>query len=242
MGINRRHFIYLLTAAAGAATLKTLTDNQGIALADEKVEGPFTLPPLPYDYNALEPYIDAETMRFHHDKHHATYTKNLNVAVNKYPELKSKTPEELLQQLDSLPEDVRTTIKNNGGGYVNHKMFWEIMAPGKGGEPTGAIAEAIKEKFGSFAAFKEEFNKAGGSRFGSGWVWLVSDGGQLKITTSANQDSPISEGMYPVMGNDVWEHAYYLKYKNNRAEYLNNWWNVVNWEEINKRYEAGRKV
>lgn len=241
MKINRRHFLFLLTATAGIGTLRGLTDNSRIALADE--DKVYTLPPLPYNYDALEPYIDAETMRFHHDKHHATYTKNLNMAIAPYPELKTKTPEELLQNIDTLPENIRVSVRNNGGGYVNHSIFWNIMGPGKGGEPTGAIAKAISDTFGSFAAFKEQFNKAGNDRFGSGWVWLALDPGKaLKIVSLPNQDSPISQGMYPIMGNDVWEHAYYLKYRNNRVDYLNNWWNVVNWEEVNKRYEAGIKI
>lgn len=241
MNINRRHFLFLLTATTGIGILGDLTDNSMIALGDE--DKIYTLPPLPYDYDALEPYIDAETMRFHHDKHHAAYTNKLNEAIARYPQLKTKTPEELLQNIDSLPEDIRVTVRNNGGGYVNHSIFWTIMGPGKGGDPTGAIAKAISDTFGSLATFQEEFNKAGNGRFGSGWVWLALDQAKgLKILSLPNQDSPISQGMYPLMGNDVWEHAYYLKYKNNRGDYLKNWWNVVNWDEVNKRYEAGIKI
>jgi Fe-Mn family superoxide dismutase len=200
------------------------------------------LPPLPYDYSDLEPYIDTQTMQLHHDKHHATYVNNLNTALEKYPNLQSKSPEELIRDLNSVPEDIRTAVRNNGGGHVNHTMFWNIMRPNGGGEPTGAIASAIKETFGDFETFKQQFNDAGTKRFGSGWVWLVrTSGGELQITSTANQDNPLSEGHYPIMGNDVWEHAYYLKYQNRRPEYLNAWWNVVNWDEINNRFQqAGR--
>ncbi len=235
MALNRRNFLFLLGAGSTAAFFGTLSQK---AIAEDELEGPFELPPLPYDYDALEPYIDAETMMFHHDKHHAGYTKNLNKAVNKYPELASKSPDDILREIDTVPEDVVNTIRNNGGGYVNHKMFWEIMSPNGGGEPTGAIAEAIIETFGSFAAFQEQFNEAGSKQFGSGWAWLVLDQQQqLQVMGTPNQDSPFMEGMYPIMGNDVWEHAYYLNYRNQRGEYLKNWWNVVNWDEVNKRYE-----
>ena len=199
------------------------------------------LPPLPYDYAALEPHIDKETMTLHHDKHHATYVKNLNDALEKYPELQSKSPEELIKDLNSVPEDIRAAVRNNGGGHVNHTMFWRIMKPGGGGEPTGAIADVIKTNFTSFANFKEKFNDAGAKRFGSGWVWLVRNPqGKFEITTTANQDNPLMENMFPVLGNDVWEHAYYLKYNNRRAEYLGAWWNTVNWDEINTRLRAAK--
>jgi superoxide dismutase, Fe-Mn family len=199
------------------------------------------VPALPYEYNALEPYIDEQTMRLHHDKHHAAYVNNLNAALEKYPDLQNKSPEELIRDLNSVPEDIRTAVRNNGGGHVNHTMFWEIMGPNGGGEPTGPIAEAINEAFGSFDAFKQQFNDAGTKRFGSGWAWLVrTSGGQLQVTSTANQDNPMSEGNYPVLGNDVWEHAYYLKYQNRRPEYLAAWWNVVNWDEVNKRFRSGR--
>ncbi|MBW4502211.1 MAG: superoxide dismutase [Scytonema hyalinum WJT4-NPBG1] len=201
------------------------------------------LPALPYPYEALEPHIDAATMRFHHDKHHATYVKNLNAALDKHPELKNRTVEQLLRDLNSVPEDIRRTVRNNGGGHVNHSMFWRIMKPKGGGEPTGAIASAINQNFGNFAAFKKQFNEAGASRFGSGWAWLVrTKDGKLAVTSTANQDSPLSEGSYPIMGNDVWEHAYYLKYQNRRADYLDAWWNVLNWDEINKRFAAASKA
>jgi Fe-Mn family superoxide dismutase len=194
------------------------------------------LPPLPYDYTALEAAIDEETMHLHHDKHHATYVNNLNAALEKYPELQSKSAEDLIKDLNSVPEDIRTAVRNNGGGHVNHSMFWEIMGPNGGGQPTGPIADAITQSFGDFETFKKQFADAGAKRFGSGWVWLVKgEGGKLTITSTPNQDNPLMEGQYPILGNDVWEHAYYLRYKNVRAEYLNSWWNVVNWNEVNKR-------
>jgi Fe-Mn family superoxide dismutase len=238
MSLNRRNFLLLLGATTGTAVLGTFPKLAIAQSSDATSEKPFQLPPLPYAYDALEPYIDAETMRFHHDKHHAAYTKNLNKAVNQYPELASQSAEDILRNIDSVPEAILVTVRNNGGGYVNHKMFWEIMSPNGGGEATGAIATAIRSTFGSFDAFKEQFNEAGSKQFGSGWAWLVLDSNkQLKVMSTPNQDSPLMEGMYPIMGNDVWEHAYYLKYRNRRDEYLNQWWNVVNWEEINKRYE-----
>jgi superoxide dismutase, Fe-Mn family len=195
------------------------------------------VPPLPYDYSALEPHIDEQTMHLHHDKHHAAYVNNLNAALEKYPDLQGKSAEELIRDLNRLPDDIRTAVRNNGGGHVNHTMFWQIMGPNGGGEPTGAIADAINRTFGSFDAFKQQFNDAGVKRFGSGWVWLCRDGsGGLHIESTANQDNPISDGHMPIFGNDVWEHAYYLKYQNRRPEYLNAWWNVVNWDEVNKRF------
>ncbi|WP_013322195.1 superoxide dismutase [Gloeothece verrucosa] len=243
MTINRRNFLYLLGAGAGATALG-MFPGQTIAQTMAQTSGsdePFTLPPLPYAYNALEPYIDQETMRFHHDKHHAAYTKNLNGAVNKYPQLKGKSAEDLIKNINSLPQDIQTTVRNNGGGYVNHDMFWKIMSPNAGGKPKGEIAKAINQDFGSFEAFQAAFNKAGESRFGSGWAWLILDkNGKLKVSSTANQDSPLMEGIYPIMGNDVWEHAYYLKYKNNRGQYLQQWWNVVNWDEVNKRFQQAK--
>src|SRR5437667_1736526 len=201
----------------------------------------YELPPLPYDYAALEPHIDEATMKLHHDKHHQAYVTNLNGAVEKHPDLGKKSPEELLKDLAGIPEDVRKVVQNNGGGHVNHTMFWQIMKPKGGGDPTGAIASAIQSAFGSFDAFKTAFNDAGVKRFGSGWAWLILDSsGKLQITSTANQDSPYMDGNYPVMGNDVWEHAYYLKYQNRRPEYLNAWWNVVNWDEVARRYGQGR--
>jgi superoxide dismutase, Fe-Mn family len=196
----------------------------------------FEVPALPYPYEALEPNIDADTMHLHHDKHHQAYVTNLNNALQSHPELQNKSAEDLVSDLNSVPDDIRTAVRNNGGGHVNHTMFWQVMGPNGGGEPTGAIADAINSTFGSFDAFKQQFNDAGTKRFGSGWVWLCADGGTLHIESTANQDNPMSEGHTPVFGNDVWEHAYYLKYQNRRPEYLNAWWNVINWDEVNKRY------
>ncbi|HEX6466450.1 MAG TPA: superoxide dismutase [Terriglobales bacterium] len=194
------------------------------------------VPPLPYDYAALEPYIDAQTMTLHHDKHHAAYVTNLNNALQKHPELQSKSAEQLLRDIKSVPEDIRTAVRNNGGGHVNHTMFWQIMKPKGGGPPSGKIAEEIKQTFGSFEDFQKLFNETGTKQFGSGWVWLVrNSGGKLQVLSTPNQDNPMMDGHSPIMGNDVWEHAYYLKYQNRRPEYLNAWWNVVNWDEINQR-------
>jgi len=194
-----------------------------------------TLPPLPYAVDALEPHIDKQTMEIHHGKHHAAYVNNLNAALEKHPELQSKSVEELIRGINSVPEDIRTAVRNNGGGHANHSMFWQIMAPKAGGAPTGAIADALKSSFGSFEAFKEQFAKAAIGRFGSGWAWVIAGGGKLTIESTPNQDSPLMEGKKPVFGIDVWEHAYYLKYQNRRPDYIGAWWNVVNWAEINKR-------
>jgi Fe-Mn family superoxide dismutase len=196
---------------------------------------PHQLPALPYDTSALEPHIDAMTMQIHHGKHHAAYVNNLNAALEKHADLQSKTAEDLITRLADVPEAVRTAVRNNAGGHVNHTMFWQIMGPGKGGAPTGAIADAITAAFGSFDSFKEQMNKGGVGRFGSGWVWLVSSSGKLSIESTANQDNPMMEGKHPIMGIDVWEHAYYLKYQNRRPDYLAAWWNTVNWDEVNKR-------
>lgn len=193
------------------------------------------LPPLPYAYNALEPHIDEQTMRLHHDKHHATYVTNLNAALEKHPDLQKKSIEDLLRGIKTVPEDIRTTVRNHGGGHANHTMFWEIMGPKAGGPPTGAVADAIKTTFGSFDAFKDQFTKAGMGVFGSGWAWLVDVGGKLTIQSAPNQDSPLMEGKKPILGLDVWEHAYYLKYQNRRADYIAAWWNVVNWGAVGKR-------
>ena len=201
----------------------------------------FETPPLPYDYAALEPTIDEATMKLHHDKHHVAYVTNLNGAVEKHPDLGKKTPEELISDLGSVPEDVRTTVRNNAGGHVNHTMFWQIMKPNGGGNPSGELAAQIDKDFGSFAEFKKKFEDAAVKQFGSGWGFLVYKGGKLEIVTKPNQDSPIADGLYPIMGNDVWEHAYYLKYNNRRAEYLGAWWNVVNWDEVGKRFAHARK-
>ncbi|MDQ6644585.1 MAG: superoxide dismutase [Chloroflexota bacterium] len=198
------------------------------------------LPALPYDYSALEPYIDEQTMHLHHDKHHATYVTNLNNALKDQGEYASLSAEDLIRRLNEVPESIRTAVRNSGGGHVNHTMFWQIMKPQGGGEPTGTLASAIQSAFGSFDALKTAFNDAGAKRFGSGWAWLVLDkSGKLSVTSTANQDNPLTDGLYPVLGNDVWEHAYYLKYQNRRPEYLNAWWNVVNWDEVTRRFEQG---
>jgi len=199
----------------------------------------FELPKLPYAYDALEPYIDAQTMTIHHDKHHAAYVSNLNAALEKHPELSGKSLDQLLGDLNAVPEDIRTAVRNNGGGAWNHTMFWNIMAPKAGGLPTGDLAKAIDSTFKSFDGFKAEFEKAATTRFGSGWAWLVKKGNTLSVISTANQDNPISDGFTPVMGVDVWEHAYYLKYQNRRAEYVTNWWNVVNWDAVAGLY-AGK--
>ncbi len=199
-----------------------------------------SVPPLPYPYNALEPHIDEQTMQIHHDKHHAAYVNNLNTALEQAPDLQGKSVEELIANLDSVPEGIRTAVRNNGGGHANHTMFWEIMGPNAGGQPTGALADAINEAFGSLDGFKEQFAKAATTRFGSGWAWLISNGGRLEITSTANQDSPLMEGKTPILGLDVWEHAYYLKYQNRRPDYITAWWNVVNWDAVSQRYSQAR--
>ncbi|MEO6778888.1 MAG: superoxide dismutase [Gemmatimonadaceae bacterium] len=198
----------------------------------------FTLPPLPYDFAALEPSIDARTMEIHYTKHHAGYVNNLNAALEKAPELQSRSLDDLLQHLDSVPEAIRTAVRNNAGGHSNHSMFWEIMAPKAGGEPTGKLADAIKASFGDFATFQKQLSEAAAKRFGSGWAWLVKDGSKLSISSTPNQDTPVMEGKHPILGVDVWEHAYYLKYQNKRADYVTAWWNVVNWPEVGRRFEA----
>ena len=194
------------------------------------------LPPLPYDFAALEPHIDTQTMQIHHGKHHQAYVNNLNAALEKHPELQGNSAEDLIRNLSSVPEDIRTAVRNNGGGHVNHTMFWKMMAPKAGGPATGAVAEAINSSFGSFDAFKEQFAKAAAARFGSGWAWLIDANGKLSIESTANQDNPISEGKKPILGLDVWEHAYYLKYQNRRPDYVTAWWNVVNWAEVNRLF------
>ena len=199
----------------------------------------FTLPPLPYDYSALEPHIDEQTMRIHHDKHHAAYVTNLNNALEGHATLAGKSLDELLGNLAAVPEAIRTAVRNNGGGHWNHTLYWEVMTPGGAPEPAGRLADAITKAFGGVAAFKESFQKAGLGRFGSGWAWLVRDAkGGLSIESTPNQDTPLMEGRRAILGCDVWEHAYYLKYQNRRADYLSAWWNVVNWTEVGKRYDA----
>lgn len=202
---------------------------------------PFELPDLPYAYDALEPHVDARTMEIHHSKHHNAYTTNLNAALEKHPELGNKSIEELLSSLDDVPEDIRGAVRNNGGGYANHDLFWTIMGPGGGGEPCGALGDAINAKWTTFDAFKEDFAQAATTRFGSGWAWLCASGsGELSVCSTANQDTPVSDGCTPILGLDVWEHAYYLNYQNRRPDYIAAWWNVVNWDQVAANYEAAK--
>ncbi|WVE36162.1 superoxide dismutase SodA [Priestia megaterium] len=200
----------------------------------------YKLPELPYAYDALEPHIDKETMNIHHTKHHNTYVTNLNAAVEGKPDLESKSIEELISNLDAVPEDIRTAVRNNGGGHANHSLFWTILCPNGGGAPTGELADAIANKFGSFDQFKEEFANAAKTRFGSGWAWLVVNNGDLEVTSTPNQDSPLMEGKTPILGLDVWEHAYYLNYQNRRPDYISAFFNVVKWDEVAKRYDAAK--
>lgn len=200
----------------------------------------FELPQLPYAYDALEPHIDARTMEIHHSKHHNAYVTNLNNALEGNEELLSKSIEDLMANLDAVPEAARTAVRNNGGGHANHSLFWTVMGPNGGEEPTGELSEAINQKFGGFDKFKEEFAKAAATRFGSGWAWLVVNNGQLEVTSTPNQDTPLMEGKTPILGLDVWEHAYYLNYQNRRPDYISAFWNVVNWEEVSKRYNAAK--
>lgn len=197
----------------------------------------FELPSLPYAFDALEPYIDAMTMEIHHDKHHNAYVTNLNAALEKHPELTGMSLEELVTKIDRVPEDIRTAVRNNGGGHFNHSLFWQVMSPKGGGEPTGDLANAINAGFGDFASFKTTFSQAAISRFGSGWAWLGMKGGALTVLSMPNQDVPMMDGLTPILGLDVWEHAYYLKYQNRRPDYVSNWWNVINWDEVARRYK-----
>jgi Fe-Mn family superoxide dismutase len=222
----------LIAVASFGGSLVKAGDNLNLT------NGPFKLPPLPYSYDALEPYIDARTMEIHHNKHHAAYVENLNKAVSKYPELQNKTIEELLMNLNTIPEDIREAVRNNGGGHYNHSFFWTIMGKEKSKEPKGKLKEDINKTYGSFENFKSQFKDSALKRFGSGWAWLIKDkDGNLKIISTPNQDSPIMEGIKPILGLDVWEHAYYLKYQNKRGDYIDAWWNVVNWEEVEKNYK-----
>ena len=234
--------ILVLVSSIAIAIANPPTAQASALLASTQAQAPsgeFVLPPLSYDYDALEPYVDAQTMTIHHDRHHAGYVKNLNGAIADYPALKGKSVEALLQDLDSIPEAIRTTVRNNGGGHANHTMFWESMTPDGKGEPSGAIADAINSQFGNFTALQNAFNTAGKKQFGSGWAWLVlNSAGELEVTSTANQDNPISSGSQPLLGNDVWEHAYYLNYQNKRGDYLDAWWNTVNWDVVNQRYEG----
>jgi Fe-Mn family superoxide dismutase len=238
--VSRRLFLQQagVTACVAAAGMSALRQT---AFAQAAPVG-FTLPPLPYAYDALEPSIDEQTMKIHHDKHHQTYITNLNTALQTHPELQGKSIESLLKGLDTLPEDVKVAVRNQGGGHFNHTMFWNIMGPGKGGEPTGELAQAITAAFGSFSNFKEAFTKAAIGRFGSGWAWLSVDGNKkLVLENLPNQDCPLSIGKTPILGLDVWEHAYYLKYKNVRPDYVKAWWTVVNWDAVSKNYQAAMK-
>jgi len=198
------------------------------------------LPPLPYAFDALEPHIDAKTMEIHHDKHHATYVSKLNEALGKHPELESKSVEDLLRGINEVPEDIRTAVRNHGGGHANHSLFWQVMGPHCGGTPTGELASAIQRDFGGFDGFKEKLTNAAANQFGSGWGWLVASGGKLEVIARPNQDSPLMEGKTPLLGVDVWEHAYYLKYQNRRPDYLAAWWNTINWQAVAHRFSAGR--
>lgn len=242
--MRRREFLQATAAAAGSLTLSgTLSaqqDRNSNTTPTRSSNMPYTLPPLPYAFDALEPNIDAKTMEIHHDKHHAAYVNNLNAALegSGVPEM---SIEELCRNLNKVPENIRTAVRNNGGGHANHSMFWEIMSPKGGGKPTGELAAAIDAELGGFDKFKEEMNKAGATRFGSGWAWLSLDNGKLKVESSANQDNPYMEGRTPIMGIDVWEHAYYLKYQNRRPDYLSAWWNVVDWNKVNDRYLSAKK-
>jgi Fe-Mn family superoxide dismutase len=201
---------------------------------------PYQLPPLPYAFDALEPHIDAKTMEIHHDKHHATYVNKLNEALASHPDLQAKSVEDLLRGFDQVPEPVRNAVRNHGGGHANHSLFWEVMGPGGGGNPSGPIAEALQRDFGSFESFKEKLTNAAANQFGSGWGWLVASGGKLEVIARPNQDSPLMEGRTPLLGVDVWEHAYYLKYQNRRPDYLSAWWNTVNWQTVSQRYGSAR--
>ncbi len=202
----------------------------------------FSLPDLPYGYNALEPHIDARTMEIHHSKHHQSYVSNLNAALEKHPDVRSDSIEELMRNLKSVPSDIQTAVRNNGGGHANHSLFWQIMRPNAGGEPGGSVGEQIRSAFGDFGSFREKFANAAKGRFGSGWAWLVvADGGGVEVTDTPNQDTPLMEGRTPILGLDVWEHAYYLNYQNRRPDYIDAWWNVVNWDEVNSRYEKAKR-
>jgi superoxide dismutase, Fe-Mn family len=247
MSVSRRQLLSWMGMSAGAIALQATFPRAGYAASGSDgmpIASPTTapyveLPPLNYAYNALEPFIDERTMKIHHDLHHAAYVKNLNAAFEKYPKLKDKALTDHLRTLNKLPEDIRAAVRNNGGGHYNHAMFWESMAPNAGGEPGGELADAIQKTFGSFAEFQKQFNEAGIKRFGSGWVWLaLTRRGTLAITSTPNQDNPLMVSDIPILGNDLWEHAYYLLYQNRRGEYLEKWWNVLNWPVVNERYKA----
>src|SRR5690348_17302698 len=231
-----RHAAALHRSGRAMTKVKERTDGH---TAKEPIMA-HTLPALPYDFAALEPHIDAQTMQIHHGKHHQAYVNNLNAALDKHPDLHKKSLDDLLKGIASVPEDIRTAVRNNAGGHHNHSLFWTVMAPKAGGEPSGALADAIKKAFGDFVKFKEAFAAAGTTRFGSGWAWLTAGGGKVEISSSANQDSPLMDGKTPILGLDVWEHAYYLKYQNRRPDYIGAWWNVVNWPEVARRFAAAK--
>jgi superoxide dismutase, Fe-Mn family len=236
MTVGRREFL----ASAGALVLFSNVQS-GFAQSPSAIKGvpmAHELAPLPYDYAALEPHIDAQTMQIHHGKHHQTYVTNLNTALDKHADLHKKSLDDLLKNLSAVPEDIRTAVRNNGGGHWNHAFFWALMGPKAGGAPTGAVADGITSAFGSFEKFKETFQQAGVARFGSGWAWLVDNGGTLAVMSTPNQDNPLMDGKKAILGVDVWEHAYYLKYQNRRADYLGAWWNVVNWDQVNKNLKG----
>jgi Fe-Mn family superoxide dismutase len=235
MKLTRREALATLGLGTVVTAIHPLAAQGGAA---QPPAGPHSLPPLPYPAAALEPHIDAQTMEIHHGRHHQAYVNNLNAALKNAPELAKKPLDELLANLNSVPENIRTAVRNNGGGHVNHVQFWTLMSPKTTGAPTGAVAEAIKSTFGSFEKFKELFNQAATTRFGSGWAWLSDEKGKLVIHSTANQDTPSMEGRRAIMGLDVWEHAYYLKYQNRRPDYINAWWNVVNWDEVNRRLKV----
>ncbi len=232
MSLTRRE---LLTTASGVAFAVAVAPRMPVAAEAQAASGPFSLPALPYPPTALEPHIDGQTMTIHHDRHHQGYVNGLNAAVAKEPSLAGRTLEALLRDLDAVPAGIRTAIQNSGGGHYNHTQFWTLMSPGAGGPPTGAAAAAITGAFGSFETFRDLFTQAAGSRFGSGWAWLSDDNGKLVVHSTANQDTPLAEGRKPIFGLDVWEHAYYLKYQNRRADYVGAFWNLINWTEVNRR-------
>ena len=226
--------------AGGASLLAASSPLRWVrAVAPQAPKGPFTLPALPYAFDALEPHIDAKTMEIHHDRHHAAYVNNLNTALKDHADLQSLSIEALLGKLKTLPESIQTAVRNNGGGHYNHSLFWKTMKPGGGGKPTGALADAIESQLGGFNAFKESLTKAATTRFGSGWAWLYqTPAGKLAVGSTPNQDSPLFDGATPLLGIDVWEHAYYLKYQNKRADYITAWWSTINWDEVAKRFKA----
>lgn len=240
--LTRRNFMLSAGAVAAASTLGGSIGFAQSAIAATGAGGTYSLPDLPYAYNALEPQIDAETMKIHHTKHHQAYVNNLNAALASHPDLRSKTLVQLLQNLDQVPEDIRTAVRNNGGGHYNHTLFWNTMGKGKGGAPTGELAQAIADSFGGFPAFKEKFAQAAARQFGSGWAWLsVDKDGKLVVEGLPNQDNPLMHGRQPIVGLDVWEHAYYLKYRNLRGDYVGSWWEIVDWDQVAKNYAEATK-